>query len=184
MRSVHAQFRPRRRPGRRSWIAIAVLAAAVAGLAGTAAWHARHARALGERLAALAAQRRLAAERTPVRPDPPYGDSARLFLRAREAAWAPALRTLESAAMVGVTPVRVEFDAADGTARVQLEYRDADALHDYLSRVDEGLPPSSAVGRWALLEAQAVASPPPGAPGGTAAAGAGAGVATIRASWR
>jgi hypothetical protein len=99
-------------------------------------------------------------------------------------AWAPALRTLETAEMVGVTPVRVEFDAADGTARAQLEYRDADALHDYLSRVDEGLPPSSAVGRWALLEAQAVASPPPGAPGGAAAAGAGAGVATIRASWR
>jgi hypothetical protein len=186
MRCVRAQFRPDRQPGRGTWIAIAVLAAGVAALGGAAAWHARRARELGERLAEVVDARKAAAAQVPARPEPPYGDSARLFLRARGAAWAPALRSLESAAMIGVTPVRLEFDGAEGTARVELEYRDAAALHDYLSRLNDGLPASSRAERWTLLETHARVSTtqPAVAATGTGAPGNDAGTAIIQSSWR
>ena len=183
MKRVHARCGSQRRPVRRTWIAIAVLAVGIAGLAGSAVWQARRVHDLGGQLAALADQRRAAAQAAPPHPDPPYGDSARLFLRAREAAWAPALRSLESAAMLGVTPTRVEFDAAEGTARAELVYDNAQSLHDYLSRLNDGLPVSSRVGQWTLLETHAQATPP-ALPGAGSAVATSAGVATIRASWR
>ncbi|MGN6527145.1 MAG: hypothetical protein ACTHL8_12235 [Burkholderiaceae bacterium] len=186
MKRVRAQFRPDRRPSRGTWIAIAVLAAGVAALGGAATWQARRVQELGVRLAEVAEARKSAAAQVPARPEPPYGDSARLFLRARGAAWAPALRSLESAAMIGVTSVRLEFDGAEGTARVELEYRDAATLHDYLSRLNDGLPASSQAGRWTLLEThvQVSATQPAVAGTGTVAADNDAGTAIIQSSWR
>jgi hypothetical protein len=186
MKSVRAQFGPRRRPGRKAWIAIAVLAAGVAGLGGAAAWQARRVRDLGEQLAAVADQRKAAAEAVPRRPEPPYGDSARLFLRAHGAAWAPALRSLEGAAMIGVTPIRVEFDGVENAARAEIEYRDAEVLHEYLSRLNEGLPSSTPVGHWALIETHAQPSSLQSTQVsvGVEMKGGEAGIAIVRSTWR
>jgi hypothetical protein len=183
MRGVRAQFGPGRVPGRGAWIALGVLAAGTTVLGAVAAWQVRRSHELAQRLDAVVDARRIAAQQVPVRPEPPYGDSARLFLRARDAAWAPALRSLESGTMVGIVPVRVDFDAAEGTARVELEYRDADVLHDYLARINEGQPPSNPTGRWTLLETHAQANPSSPAGALSPAAGSG-GLATIRANWR
>ena len=62
------------------------------------------------------------------------------------------LRTLENGAMVGVTPSSIEFDTADGVARVELNYSDSAALFDYLGRINEGVSPNPGIVRWTLVE--------------------------------
>ncbi len=183
MRRVEAEFRPRWRPGRVVLASLAALGACVALSIGAAVWSHQRVAALQAQIAQLADD-----ERNNVRPQaqrvvPAYDASARLFLSERASGWAPMLRTLESGAMVGVTPTSVEFNASDGSARVELIYSDSTALLDYLGRINEGVSPAAGVPRWNLVETRAQPS------AGTANASmqgvtrSGDSVAIIRSTW-
>ncbi len=182
MKNVHAQFRPRRRLGRPAQAMLLALVVCTAAAVGVAVWQRQRAATLREQVSSLVEQRRTGTVPPPPRPVPAYATSAQLMLRERAAPWASMLRTLESASLIGVTPTVVEFDAADGSARAELNYADSTALVDYLDRANEGVA-SSGVGRWTLAQARVE-------PGGTAAPGTGGvapastpSVATIQSTW-
>jgi hypothetical protein len=176
MRRINAQFRTPWRPGRLQLAALAVAAALAAGAVGGATWERLRLLALKAQVVQLAEAERSGALPFAPRPTPGYDASARQFLRERSAGWAPMLRTLESGAMIGVTPSSVEFNAADGVAQVTLNYADSSALLDYLARVNEGVSPGDGLGRWTLVETRMnPATAPNAAPQ--------ASVATIRSVW-
>ncbi len=185
MRRVDAQFRPRWRPGRLSLAMLCGLAACTV-LAGAAAlWQHHRVLALRDQIAQLEAQGH-AGGRAPIpRPTPAYDASAKQFLVERSAQWAPMLRTLESASMIGVTPTSVEFDASSGTARVQLSYSSSAALFDYLGRINEGVSTPQGAVRWSLLETrQQPGTVAPNAPGVAMQRGADAeSIALIQSTW-
>jgi hypothetical protein len=131
-------------------------ATGVVATAGVAAWERLRVTRLREQIAHLDAEQRDGLRPAP-RPDPAYAASARAMLRERAAPWAPMLRTVESASMIGVTPTRVEFNALEGTARAELSYTDAGVLYEYLQRINEGVPPGSSNGRWRLAQVRAQA---------------------------
>ncbi len=187
MKRVVAQFRPPWRPGRVLLAALALLTALTLVAVGSAVWQQRRVVALQAQVEQLVEADRTGAMPSAPRPTPPYDASARQFLGERSAGWAPMLRTLESGAMIGVTPASVEFNAADGVARVTLNYADSTALLDYLGRINEGVSPGRGLARWTLVETRMQ----PGATPNTALtvpgmsqAGAQQSVATIRSVWQ
>jgi len=187
MKAVDAQLLSTRRASRAVWITMGALTVCALLAGGAALWQAARVGGLRQEMATLAASLQANRDTVPPQPDPVYADSARLFLRERGAAWAPALRSLEGAAMVGVTPVRVEFGAQEGNARVELEYHDATALYEYLSRLNDGLSPSQSIGRWSLSEASMEperGSHSPSAPTGGAATSETLSMAIIESKWR
>jgi hypothetical protein len=179
MKRIGAQFRTPWRPRRGQLAALAVVAALTAGAVGCGVWMHVRAVTLRAQVAQLAEADRAGALTAAPRPTPAYDASARQFLRERSAGWAPMLRTLESGAMIGVTPSSVEFNAADGVARVTLNYVDSTALLDYLGRINEGVAPGEGLTRWTLVETRLQ----PGALPSAAPAAAGPSVATIRSVW-
>jgi hypothetical protein len=154
---------------------------AVAG----AIWEHHRVVALRAQIAQLVEDERAGVRPAVVRPIPPYEASARQFLRERAAGWASMLRTLENASMVGVTPTSLEFDAGDGSVRVELKYSDSAALVDYLGRINEGVSPAPGIARWSLIETrqQPSAGPPNGSISLVPQSGAGESVALIRSNW-
>jgi hypothetical protein len=179
MKRIGAQFRTPWRPGP-GQLATLTVVAALAGIAiGGIVWEQRRVVALRTKVEQLAEAVAAGTLPSAPRPTPPYDASARQFLRERSAGWAPMLRTLESGAMIGVTPSSVEFNAADGVARVTLNYADSTALLDYLGRINEGVSPGEGLARWTLVETRLQAGASPNA----APAAAGPSVATIRSVW-
>lgn len=180
MRRVEAQLKPVWRPTHIALGALAFLALATVVAVGVVVWEHGRVASLQTRIAQLTADRSASSPRIASRPALPYDASARQFLRERAAGWAPMLRTLESAAVVGVTPTSVEFNAQDGVARVQLDYVNSSALMDYLSRINEGVSPNGP--RWTLEETHEQAG---GAPRGEGNVQPSATlyVATIKAVW-
>jgi hypothetical protein len=183
MKRVEAQFRPHWRPGRIALAALATFAVCAALAVGAAAWEHQRVSVLRTQIAQL-----IEDEHNGVRPPAPliapaYDASARQFLRERGAGWASMLRTLESGSMIGVTPSSVEFNAADGSARVELNYSDSTALFDYLGRINEGVSPRHGLARWTLVETRV--QPDAGASNGPLPGNArvGGAVASIRSSW-
>ncbi len=183
MKRVEAQFKPRWRPGRVAWAALAALALCVVLAIGAASWEHRRVANLRAQVAQLVDD-----ERNDVHPlvqpiAPAYDASARQFLHERAAGWAPMLRTLESGSMIGVTPSSVEFNATDGSARVELSYSDSTALFDYLGRINEGVSPSHGLARWTVVETRV--QPDAGASNGPlpGTARVGTSVASIRSNW-
>ena len=188
MKVVQAQFRPVPVPGRRTaaWLAALVGTALAATIA--AQWQRLQAEDLRRHVAELEEERRTGLRPPAPRPPAVYAASAEAMLAERGAAWAPMLRSLENAAVIGVTPTLVEFNAADGNAHAELAYSDSAALFDYLARLDEGLPASESVGRWSLvqLRVQPAAAPTVAAgltPFANPAAATGAATASIQSSW-
>lgn len=150
---------------------------------GVATWEHQRVAALRFQIARLVDEDRDVSRAPAPRVMPAYDPSARQFLHERATPWAPMLHTLESGSMIGVTPAALEFNASDGTARVELNYADSTALLDYLARINEGASLRPGVQRWVLSETRLP-------PGGVAPVGAPAGglhvgdaVASIRSSW-
>lgn len=186
MKRIEAQFKPLSRPGRVVLATLSVLAGCTALAIAGAVWEHHRVLMLRAQIAQLVED-----ERAGVRPSAPraialYEASAQQFLRERSAGWAPMLRTLESGSMIGVTPSSVEFNAADGTARVELSYSDSAALFDYLGRINEGVSPAAGLARWTLVQTRVQ---PSGSAGTNGMAGAMALVGTpgssasIRSTW-
>jgi hypothetical protein len=183
VRRVEAEFRPRWRPGRIVLTWLAALGVCAVLSIGAAVWNHQRVAALQAQIAQLADD-----ERNNVRPHasravPAYDASARHFLKERAAGWAPMLRTLESGAMVGVTPTSVEFNATDGSARVELNYSDSTALLDYLSRINEGVSPATGGARWSLVETRTQPSAGTGNALRQGATQSADSVAIIRSAW-
>jgi hypothetical protein len=163
--------------------ALTALAVSVALAVGAAAWENQRVAALRAQVARLIEDGRNDVRTPAPRVAPAYDASARQFLSERGAGWAPMLRTLESGSMIGVTPSSVEFNAADGSARVELNYSDSTALFDYLGRINEGVSTRDGLARWTLVETRV--QPDAGASNGPLPGNArvGGSVASIRSSW-
>jgi hypothetical protein len=186
MKRVVAQFRSPWRPRRALLAAMALLSVLTLIAAGAVVWQQQRVVALRAHVAELIEADRGGAVPPAPRPTPPYDASARQFLTERSAGWAPMLRTLESGAMIGVTPSAVEFNAADGVARVTLDYSDPSVLIDYLTRINEGVSSGDGLPRWTLVETRMQpAAPPSPLSGGTGSnqASAAHSTATIRSVW-
>ncbi len=160
MRHVEAEFRPRWRPGRVALASLVALGVCVVLSIGAAVWSHQRMATLQAQVAQLVDDERNNLQPQPQAPRivPGYDASARLFLSERGSGWAPMFRTLESGAMVGVTPTSVEFNATDGSARVELNYSDSTVLLDYLGRINEGVSPAAGVPRWNLVETRTQSS--------------------------
>jgi hypothetical protein len=187
MKRVAAQFRSPWRPGRGLLAALAVLSVLTLVAVGGVAWEQQRAIALRAQVAQLMDADRAGAMPLLPHSTPPYDVSARQFLSERAADWAPMLRTLENGAMVGVTPSAVEFNAADGVARVTLNYADSTALFDYLGRINEGVSPGQGLARWTLVDIRmqpsALTNPASTGPA-MSQMGVTQSVATIRSVWK
>jgi hypothetical protein len=183
MRRVEAEFRPRWRAGRATLPLLSALGICLMLSIGAAVWTHQRVVALRAQVAELEDDNRKGVQPPLPRVVPPYDASARLFLRERGAGWAPMLRTLESGAMVGVTPTSVEFNATDGSTRVELKYSDSAALLEYLSRINEGVSPDGGQPRWNLVETRV--QPGGGGPNAllTGVTSGAESVATIRSTW-
>jgi hypothetical protein len=183
MKRVEAQFRPPWRPGRVILAALTAVALCAALAVGAAVWEYQRVAMLHAQIAQLVDD-----EHNGIRPPGPrialaYDASARQFLRERAAGWAPMLRTLESGSMIGVTPSSVEFNAADGSARVELNYSNSTDLFDYLGRINEGVSPAQGIERWSLVETRVQPSTGPSNGSISLQSGAGESVALIRSTW-
>ena len=150
MKRIEAQFKARTRPGRVTLAAVLAVTACALLATGAAVWEHQRVKALRAQVDQLVDDQRHNVRPPAPHVSPAYDASARQFLRERGAAWAPMLRTLESGAMIGVTPSSLEFSATDGSARVELNYADTTALMDYLGRINDGL--SAGSPRWTLSE--------------------------------
>jgi hypothetical protein len=164
MRPLQPEFiAPRRLPALLWWVPTLLAAAALTVWA--LAW--RH------HLEAQQLRQHMQATRTaapvPVMPaataPPPYADSARELLSEQSSDWAATLLALERTALQGVTPVAIELQARDRTARVEVEFTDYAILMRYLAQLNAGLE----VAQWSLVSAQRTGSA--GAPVGTPVAG-------------
>lgn len=184
MRRVEAEFRPRWQPGRVVFASLAALGVCVALSIGAAVWSHQRVAALQAQVDQLANDERNNVRPQAARIEPVYDASARLFLSERASGWAPMLRTLESGAMVGVTPTSVEFNASDGSARVELNYSDSTALLDYLGRINEGVSPAAGVPRWNLVETRTQSSAGTATASMQGAIRSGDSVGIIRSTWQ
>jgi hypothetical protein len=154
MKPVKAQFRPVARPGAWHIALLVLLALLLVAAVAAAAWQRWRVESLRRELSVAEERRSAGQAAPPPRPEPPYASSAREMLHERAAAWAPMLRTLENAAVIGVTPTRVEFNAADGSARVELVYSDPNALFEYLEMINEGVSPKGDA-KWKVVQIRA-----------------------------
>jgi hypothetical protein len=162
MKPVIPEFVVPRPPPRWLWWACAAVAAAAAA-ALLAAWHAHT--QVRQTQSQLAAARAAVPLPTPAvaLPPPPYADSAREFLDERSPEWQATLLALERNGLIGVTPVSVEVQPRERTARVEVEFADYAVLMRYLDQLNAG---GSSV-EWSLVSAQQ--SGQAGAPGASTA---------------
>ena len=65
--------------------------------------------------------------------------------------WPQGLTMIEAAAIVGVTPVALEFVAAEKSVRVEVSFTDYAKLLDYVDALNAGEPEF----KWALMQSQA-----------------------------
>jgi len=100
----------------------------------------------------------------------PYAESAREFLAEQGSGWASTLLALERTAMLGVTPIAIELQSRERSARIEVEFADYAVLMRYLDQLNAG----ASVAEWSLVSAQRSGA------GGTAAVvgGANAGTST------
>lgn len=102
----------------------------------------------------------------------PYDQSAREMQQLTSSGWPAMLSVLESAPLVGVTPVALEAAPAERWLRVEVEFADYKSLLELVDALNAGEPKPV----WALIQARGAEHASSGAPntGSTAA---------MRASW-
>jgi hypothetical protein len=94
---------------------------------------------------------KLAAPAPVLRPPVAYESSAREMLAEHNSPWPQAMTAIEATAIVGVTPVAVEFVASERTVRVELNFADYAKLLEYVEALNAG----DAELKWSLLQSQA-----------------------------
>jgi len=168
MKPLHPEFIAPRRPQRLLWWLPGLLAGA--GLIVWGLGLRRHAERQDLRQQVQAAQAAARAPAPPVLPPAPapYADSAREFLAEQGSGWASTLLALERTAVLGVTPIAIELQSRERSARVEVEFADYAVLMSYLEQLNAG----ARVAEWSLVSAQRA--------GGTAAPAGGATAVLMR----
>lgn len=137
-------------PHLRWWQALGVLAMAVLAAGALVLRQQAQVQDLAQQLKAATDAPRPPA--TPTEPPAPaaYADSARELLAEQGPGWADTLLALEHTAMLGVTPIAVEVQTRERSARIEVEFADYGVLMRYLEQLNAGLP----VAQWSLVSAQ------------------------------
>lgn len=150
MRFIRADFKKTSRPSPLLWSVCAVVVAlALAGAAWT--WHEwREVDLQNERLREAIARKDAPPPMPSVALTKPYEASARELLAERAIPWPQALTTLEATAVVGVTPVSVEFGPGEKSIRLEVTFTDYGSLLEYLNALNAGEPDL----RWKLAQSQ------------------------------
>lgn len=151
MKPLIVEFRRHWTPSRWMWWALAVLATAViaAGCIVAHDWRMLQSQqmALQEALASKAAPQ---AKPPTIQAPVPYAASAQAMLAEHTSPWPQALTAIESAAIVGVTPVGFEFVTNEQRFRLEVNFADYAKLLEYLDALN------SVAGsiEWKLVQAQ------------------------------
>ena len=151
---VRADFRRRSTPPRWLWWLLALLLAGVMAC-GVRAWQVRQdvdrlrdqVREVHE---AAAARNAVPAAARVSRNAPSYDASAREMLLEAQFPWPQALTSIEATAVVGVTPVAMEFVVSERRVRLDVSFVDYVRLLEYVERLNAGEPEL----RWALMQSQ------------------------------
>jgi hypothetical protein len=153
---VRADFRRRAAPPRWLWWLLALLLAGVLAC-GVRAWQAwQYVQQLHDQLLdAVAARNAVPAAAPVIRNAPLYEASARERLAEGQFPWPQALTSIEATAVVGVTPVAMEFVVSERQVRLDVSFADYVKLLEFVDRLNAGEPEL----RWTLMRshAQAVA---------------------------
>lgn len=155
MKPVHADFKRPWVPPRWMWWAVAALALIACAAVGMAwrAWKQVDVQRAALR-DAVAATQAAAVVPAPLRVLRPYDASAREMWAEHSAPWPQALTMIEATAIIGVTPVALEFVASDKAVRVEVSFTDYAKLLEYVDALNAGEPEL----KWALVQSQAQAS--------------------------
>lgn len=144
------EFIAPRGPHLRWWQALALLAMAALAAGALVLRQQAQVQDLAQQLKAATDAPRPPA--TPIEPPAPaaYADSARELLAEQGPGWVDTLLALEHTAMLGVTPIAVEVQARERSARIEVEFADYAVLMRYLEQLNAGLQ----VAEWSLVSAQ------------------------------
>jgi len=149
---LNVDFLIRNGPGRWLWGLLAFLAAMAAGLVGWNLWVQRQVYAAQDQLTQARAHASLKSLRpsADVIQSPLYQASAEAFLKAAQANWPEALRSLEAAAMPGVVMKSLEYDGAALVLRVEITLEQPGLLPDYLLALHAGEDMAAARALWTV----------------------------------
>jgi type II secretory pathway pseudopilin PulG len=151
MKPLRIDLMPPRHPPSGWWWAVGALGVAAAALWG---WHTQQRselRQLQEQTAKLnqaEQMRRQAAQTKPPVQKPAHDASARALLWARQLPWPSVLATMESITIEGATPTVLDVNAADRSARIEINAVSYAAVLAYLQALNQGDPAL----QWRLLQ--------------------------------
>jgi hypothetical protein len=173
MKPLVPEFIAPRRPHRLLWWVPGVLAGAALVVWGLGLRQQAEVQVVLQQVRAVREAARAPAP--PVLPPAPaaYADSAREFLAEQGSGWASTLLALERTAMLGVTPIAIELQSRERSARVEVEFADYPVLMRYLDELNAG----AAVAEWSLMSAQRSGA------GGGGAVPAGPSTAVLMRRW-
>jgi hypothetical protein len=149
--AVRADFRRQSTPPRGLWWLLALVLLGLLGC-GAATWRAWNGvQRLGDQLRdEVAARNAQPAAELVSRNVPVYEASAREVLAEGQFPWPQALTSIEATAVVGVTPVAMEFVVSERQVRLDVSFADYVKLLEYVDRLNAGEPEL----RWALMQSQ------------------------------
>lgn len=152
MKRICADFKRQPRPSKVLW-GVCALLVAIALASAAWAWDAwKKAQDAQASLRGAVAQKDAAPSPVPVVTVPrPYEQSARRILAERSIPWSQGLTTLEATAVVGVTPMSVDFGNSETAIRLEVSFVDYGALLEYVNALNAGEPEL----RWKLAQSQA-----------------------------
>jgi hypothetical protein len=151
MKAVHVEFRTRRLPSRWVWGGVAALALVAVGMAVGAGIFHRERRALNDELLELRRSQQVVPR---VPGAPAYAGSAHELVSEASSPWPSMLVALETASMVGVTPISIDVDPAGEQVLVEVEFADYAVLLKYVEELNAG----AKTAMWSLVRAQADAA--------------------------
>jgi hypothetical protein len=154
MKPIRADFRRGSRPPRWLWWSLAALAAAALAAGAMAGREWQLLRSLQAELRdAEARQHAMPVPQAAVVAPPVYESSARALLAERALPWPQALTSIEATAIVGVTPIGIDFSSAERSMRLEVAFSDYAKLLEYVDALNAGEPEL----RWALAQSQSQA---------------------------
>lgn len=153
MKTLNVDFMVRAAPGRWLWRYAALQAMLALGLVCWTVWLQRL--VTGAQSEAERARAQVSAMQTqrPVvgpPPVPPYQASAETFLKAAQANWPEALRSLESAAMPGVVIKSLDYDGNAMVLRIEVTLEQPSLLPEYLLALHAGEDMASSHAPWSV----------------------------------
>lgn len=153
MKTLDVDFMVRPRPGRWLWRYVALQALLALGLVCWTVWLQRlvaDAQSEAEQARAHASAMQTPRPETGPAPAPPYQASAETFLKAAQANWPEALRSLESAAMPSVVIKSLDYDGNAMAFRIEVTLEQPGLLPEYLLALHAGEDVASSRTLWSV----------------------------------